>query len=187
MDDETLIREYRKTEEKALLEELILRNFDRVYRFVASMLKSRSFDHAHLLDDLVQEVLLTVIRNIDGFRGESRFSSWIYRIAFNRVKKHFETDRKTLFYAENEEVESVPEKNAESPFNMVSVKELDEKIDDAIMELSPALRSAILLTAVEGLSPEEAAEVEGCTTANIHWRVHKAREILKGRLKKYLE
>ena len=76
----------------------------------------------------------------------------------------------------------VADKLRDSP----ETNELKRLIDTAISELSPALRAAMLLTTVEGLSPEEAAAIEGCTTANIYWRVHKARGILKEKLKKHL-
>ena len=79
-DDELLLR-YRQSNEPALLDELVKRNFDRIYRFVASMVGRKD-----AVDDLVQDVLLNVVRNIDQFRGESAFSTWIYRIASNQWK-----------------------------------------------------------------------------------------------------
>lgn len=179
MDDEALIEQYGRTKDKSLLDELLRRNFDRVYRFVASMAPGR-----HVVDDLVQDVFLNVVRNVDRFRQDSRFSTWVYRIAVNRVYRYFETDAATpLVY----DTESLERESAASAAQPAELKELNEAIDNAVAGLSPALRAAILLTGVEGLSPDEAAEVEHCTAANIHWRVHQARKILKLKLAKYLE
>jgi RNA polymerase sigma-70 factor (ECF subfamily) len=126
-------------------------------------------------------VLLNVVRNIDQFRGESALSTWIYRIASNRVHRYLEQSQRAVPTVEQEELERVVDRHRDTPES----NELKHLIDTAIAELSPALRAAMLLTTVEGFSPEEAAVVEGCTAANIHWRVHKARKILKERLKNY--
>lgn len=179
MNDETLIEQYRQSKDRELLEELLRRNFDRIHRFVASMVRDR-----HAADDLVQDVFLNIVRNLDGFHGDSRFSTWTYRIALNRVYRHFETNSRKPVVYDSESLENEPGKDTSQ---LVTINELNEMIGEAVGTLSPALRSAILLTCVEGLSPEEAAKVEGCTAANIHWRVHKARKILKLKLADYLE
>lgn len=178
MHDEALIEKYRQGKDKTLLEELLRRNFDRIYRYVASMVRNPD-----CVDDLVQDVFLLIVRNIDGFRGESRFSTWAYRIAARRVYRHFETVAKTESACDPQSLEIAGEENDSKVFEL---SELNEKIEAAVAQLSPALRSAILLTCVEGFSPERAAEVEGCSVDNIHWRVHKARKILKLKLENYL-
>lgn len=178
MDDETLIEHYRQNKDKSLLDMLLHRNFDRVYRFVASMVQDRN-----AVDDLVQDVFLAVIKNLDGFRRDSRFSTWVYRIAANRTYRYFETNSaKPIVY----DTESLENESTDNTSQAVELKELNDIVDAAVAELSPALRSALLLTGVEGFSPEEAAEIEGCTTDNIHWRVHKARKLLKLKLAEYL-
>ena len=176
MTDDDLFDRYRQSREPALLDELVRRNFDRIYRFVVSMVGRRQ-----AVDDLVQDVLLNVVRGIDRFRGESAFSTWVYRIAANRVYRYFEESKKFVQTVEAERLETVADRNRD----VAEVNELHQLIDVAIAELSPSLRAAILLTTVEGLTPEQAAEVEGCTAANIHWRVHKARRILKDKLRDY--
>jgi RNA polymerase sigma-70 factor (ECF subfamily) len=176
MTDDELFAQYRQSHEPELLDDLINRNIDRIYRFVASMLGRQES-----VEDIVQEVLLNVIRSIDQFRGESAFSTWIYRIASNRVYRYLEKERKSVPTIEAEQLEAVVDKPRDSP----ETNELKQLIDSAISDLSPALRAAMLLTTVEGLTPEQAAAVEGCTADNIHWRVHKARKILKEKLKRY--
>lgn len=178
MDDEEILEQFSRTGDNTLLEELIRRHFDRIYRFVGSMVGKREG-----IDDIVQDVLLSVVRNIDRFRGNSALTTWIYRIASRRVYRHLEMTRKAVPTVDAEHAERIAAKEDTTPES----REMKNLLDEAIKELSPALRTAILLTTVEGLSPEEAADVEGCTTANIHWRIHKARKILKERLKKYFD
>ena len=176
MTDDELFDRYRQSHEPALLDELVRRNFDRIYRFIASMVGKQQ-----AVDDLVQDVLLNVIRNIDRFRGESAFSTWVYRIAANRIYRYFEEATKFVPTLEAGQLETVADRNSD----VAEANELSHRIDVAITELSPPLRAAILLTTVEGLTPEQAAEVESCSAANIHWRVHKARKILKEKLRDY--
>jgi len=209
MTDNEIFLQYRQSREPALLEELVRRNFDRIYRFVASMLgkqrdgKRKAVGKWDVVDDLVQDVLLNIVRGIDRFRGESAFSTWIWRIATNRVYRYFEETKKFVPTLETEQLETMTD-SARGRFcldsasvsgrfcldfagnhNVAIANEWNQRITAAIAELSPALRAALLLTTVEGLSPDQAAEVEGCTAANIHWRVHKARKILKEKLKDY--
>jgi RNA polymerase sigma-70 factor (ECF subfamily) len=178
MTDDELFDRYRQSHEPALLDELVRRNFDRIYRFVATMLGKPD-----AVDDLVQDILLNVVRSIDKFRGESALSTWIYRIAANRVHRFLEETQRAVPTIETEQLEAVTDRHRESP----ETNELKHLIDTAISELSPALRAAMLLTTVEGLTPDEAAAIENCSAENIHWRVHKARKILKERLQKYIE
>jgi len=182
MTDDELFARYRHSHEPALLDELVRRNFDRVYRFVASMTGKRTCEQ-EVVDDLVQDVLLSVVRNIEKFRGDSALATWIYRIASNRVYRYFDERKRLVPTIEAEQLEAVVDRQRDTPES----NELKQLIDNAIMDLSPALRAAMLLTTVEGFSPEEAAAIEGCTAANIHWRVHKARTMLKERLQKHFD
>lgn len=60
---------------------------------------------------------------------------------------------------------------------------MDGQIKQALAALSPRLRAAITLTAIQGMSIEDAAKVEGCLKATLYWRIHEAWRILKDTLK----
>ena len=64
--------------------------------------------------------------------------------------------------------------------------ETDAEVKRALASLSSPLRSAITLTAIQGLNVKEAARIDGCMTATMYWRVHEARKQLKKRLGRYL-
>ena len=62
----------------------------------------------------------------------------------------------------------------------------DQQIAAALASLSAKLRAAIVLTGLQQLSPDEAAELEGCSVATMYWRIHEARRLLEQRLAEYL-
>jgi RNA polymerase sigma factor (sigma-70 family) len=63
--------------------------------------------------------------------------------------------------------------------------EMLAQLDDALRDLSPKLRAAIVLTAMQQLSPSEAATVENCSIATMYWRIHQARKFLKQRIERH--
>jgi RNA polymerase sigma factor (sigma-70 family) len=75
---------------------------------------------------------------------------------------------------------------AAAPDSQLLSAELSADIEQALGELSPTLRAAMVLTSLQGLSPTEAAEVEECSTSTMYWRIHEARKQLRQRLKEHL-
>ena len=73
-----------------------------------------------------------------------------------------------------------------APDTLAAANELAGDIAEAMGSLRPKLRGAIVLTTLHALDVSEAARVEGCSTATMYWRIHKARKILKRRLAKHL-
>ena len=65
------------------------------------------------------------------------------------------------------------------PVDAAAASELDRDITEALKSLNPTLRAAVTLVSIHGMSPKEAAEVEGCVVATMYWRVHEARRLLK--------
>ena len=137
------------------------------------------------VDDLTQEVFLRAIRNISSFRGESQFSTWLYRIAMNTTHS-FLRGKSRREPATVEVPAGQVDCRASTPERLAMADELDDAITAAVGSLPPALRAALVLTTLQGLGAREAARIEGCTAATMYWRIHKARKILKKRLDKYL-
>jgi RNA polymerase sigma-70 factor, ECF subfamily len=122
-------------------------------------------------EDLAQETFLQAYQNFTGFRGESKVSSWLYRIAVNRcLNWRRRRDRQDQVYQEWSR-QSSDEPHEES--RHVS------QIQDALMKLPPEQRVAIVLTTCDGLSHAEAARALGCSETTISWRVFVARRKLK--------
>lgn len=161
------------------LDELLRRHLRKVRSLIFSMVLNHS-----RADDLTQEVFLRAIRGLKGFRAEAKFSTWLFRITWNVLQ-----DERSQ--REMESVHSKPHEalasSSDSPDRVALQHELDQQIEAGLAGLSPKLRAAIVLTSLQQLSAEEAAKLEGCSTATMYWRIHEARRQLQARLATYLE
>ena len=138
----------------------------------------------NVADDLTQETLLRAVRAIDSFGGRSQFATWLYRIAMNTTHSFLARQARSPVVYQADLVDSggrdLP------PDAAAAQAELLARTEAAIADLSPKLRAAIVLTAMQGVSVREAASIEGCNESTMHWRVHEARKQLKHTLREHL-
>ena len=170
--DEKLVEVFRDSGEIRHFDELVGRYVGKVRNMIYPMV----LNHADA-DELTQEVFLRVVNGMEGFRMKAKFSSWLYRITVNTTRTFLgKRSRSPL-----EHRSDVPEEsgNEATPADGLGGRETHAEIERALSALSPALRSAITLTAIHGMSVKEATAVEGCMTATMYWRVHEARKFLK--------
>ena len=161
------------------LDELLRRHLRKVRSLVFSMV----LNHARA-DDLTQEVFLRAIRGLKSFRAEAKFSTWLFRIAWNVLQdERSQRETESIHSKPHEALASL----SDGPDRVALQRELDQQIEAGLAGLSPKLRAAIVLTSLQQLSAEEAAELEGCSTATMYWRIHEARRQLQARLATYLE
>ena len=177
--DEQLVASYQRSGESNAVDDLFQRHLRRVNNLLYHMLLDES-----TADDLTQEVFLRALQALPRFRGEARFSTWLYRVALNSSYGHLRAQRRSRLVYQP----TVPETKLDGagPDRSALQVELNEEIRAALAELSPKLRAAIVLTALHDVDVSEAARIEGCTTATMYWRIHQARKQLSGRLAKYL-
>lgn len=178
--DEELVAAFRTTGEIRALNGLAERHIPRVRALLHQMVLNEAD-----ADDLTQEVFLRAFHGLEGFEGRSRFSTWLYRIAMNTARTFLRSRTRTPA-CRGEELAEEPDRGGGGPDQAAMARELDADIEAALGSLSPTLRAAIVLTAIHGLNGREAARIEGCATATMYWRVHKARKILKRQLGHYL-
>ena len=166
-----------------MLDELMERHLAKVRSVVFRMV----LDEA-VADDLTQDVFLKVFRNLDSFRGESQFATWLYRVALNVAHDFLRSAGRLRveYHAEFHGELPQPESRDAKPEQAVLRSELLGEIERALSGLSPALRAAMVLTVLEQLSPAEAATIEDCTVDTMYSRIHAARKQLKQSLKHYL-
>lgn len=128
-------------------------------------------------EDLTQEVFIQLLRKVGSFRGESRFSSWLYRFTTNHVLMHFRKviRRSERFpYLEDEFVTSV------GPRISIGAQLLDRiALDAAVAKLPSGCRSVFLKFEIEGYNHEEIAAIFGCSVGNSKSQLHKARRKLR--------
>jgi RNA polymerase sigma-70 factor (ECF subfamily) len=136
---------------------------------------------------VVQEVFLKVFRNIANFRGNSSLKTWIYRIAYNEAWNHrrwFTRHRRQEVGLERDDdggagYQDVLSDPGRSAFDLVSDRETHALIEDALGDLNPAFRAAVVLRDIEDLSYEEIAEVLGVSLGTVKSRILRGREGLK--------
>lgn len=143
--------------------------------------------------EILQETFVRAFRNLDGFKGESSFYTWIYRIAMNLAIDHQRRGAKRPLVEFDDSVgvkeDAVGEGSATlgiDPFKSVRSRELGKKIFEAIESLTPDHRAVILLREIDGLSYEEISEVLNCSLGTVMSRLHYARKKLQSRLQEML-
>jgi RNA polymerase sigma-70 factor (ECF subfamily) len=126
-------------------------------------------------DDLAQEAFIQCFQNLGSFRGDSRFSSWVYRIAMNQCltwqKRCGRRERLHRSWSVEAEIEETPK------------HDISQEVQDALLKLDAKQRAAVVLTTYDGLNHAEAAKVLGCSETTVSWRLFAARRKLKGLLK----
>lgn len=146
--------------------------------------------------DAAQEAFIKVFRYIDGFKGDSSFYTWLYRIVVNVCIDHCRKHGKMRpveydeTFKRRDEIEAVPltaNTRAMNPGIAFDQQELGGVLQEAMGKLSENHRTILLLREVEGLSYEEIAEVMDCHLGTVMSRLHHARKNLQKALKPYLE
>lgn len=126
-------------------------------------------------EDLTQETFLRAFRQLDSFRAESKFSTWLCQIAVNlslnwRARENRRSDVHSKWtenaISENDSHEEFPD-------------ELSRRVQNALNKLPAKQRAAIVLTVYDNRSHAEAAKIMNCTEATVSWRVFAARQKLK--------
>lgn len=130
------------------------------------------------VDDIAQDVFITVFRNLNKFRYESQFSTWLYRITINKCKDHLRRQKIRSIFSPIKETEE--EDVSVTPNEDIDISGIVQK---AISKLPEKLRTPLILKEIEGLSYQEISESVGCEIGTVKSRIFRAREGLK----KYLE
>ncbi|WP_087023804.1 RNA polymerase sigma factor RpoE [Thaumasiovibrio subtropicus] len=142
--------------------------------------------------DVAQEAFIKAYRALPGFRGESAFYTWLYRIAVNTAKNYLvaqgrrppasDIDAEEAEYYEN----GGALKEISNPENMMLSDEIKRVVFSTIENLPDDLKTAITLRELDGLSYEEIAEVMGCPVGTVRSRIFRAREAVEKQIKPLL-
>ena len=169
----------------------LLQGDSRAFEFLFEKYREKVFRIAHRFVrnkedalEVVQDVFLNVHTGISRFKTDSKFFTWLYRIAVNRAID-FTRARKAraTVDADHEVLESqekLPGRSTErSPIELAQERELDEKVALAVQSLSEKHRTVFLLHAAENLSYKEIAEVMKCSVGTVMSRLFYARKKLQ--------
>jgi RNA polymerase sigma-70 factor (ECF subfamily) len=128
-------------------------------------------------EDLAQETFIRAYEQIGTFRGTSKFSTWLYRIAVNTCLNWRQSEARRFHLHKNcaEEISAQHLNGENSPAHTQS----SQQVQEALLKLPAKQRAAIVLTIYDGLNHAEAAQVLGCSETTVSWRVFAARRKLK--------
>jgi RNA polymerase sigma-70 factor (ECF subfamily) len=172
--DEDLVEAFREGDLSAF-DTLVLR-WDRkirgaIYRILGSEDEAR---------DLCQETFLKAYRGLAGFRGEARFSSWLYQIAVNLCRDRMRRRRGRVLVS----LEDVPEAGdpAESAQALAERRDLARAVSAAVAALPEEQREVIVLKEYQGLTFTEIAQTLGLPPSTVKTRLYRGLELLRDRL-----
>ncbi len=173
----------------AAFDALIGKYRERVYGIIYNMTSNRE-DAA----DLTQDTFIKAFQSIQRFGGQSSFFTWLYRIAVNSTLSHLRKSRLRSFFSldtlnadepvAKDVVEALTDKTGVD--RDTYVRELQEKLNDAMLKLSIKHRTVVTLFEIDGLSHQEIAEVMECSVGTVRSRLHYAKQLLQAELQPYI-
>ena len=131
-------------------------------------------------DDVTQQIFLKLFTAIRQFRGDSEFTTWLYRLVVNACLDERRRRRRLLPWGETMATRNPVDKKPQE--KQYARLELQEAVQAAIGELKPKFRLPILLKYIEGLSYEEIASVMGCSKGTVASRLNRGHSQLAKRL-----
>lgn len=162
------------------LNTLMERHGARLFNYLLRLLQDEA-----KANDAAQESFVKVYFNRAKFRGDSKFSTWLYAIATNIVRDHLRWKSRhpeVSLDAHADEHQSLSEilpDHAATPIQALVQEERAEQVRIAVQSLPEDLRTALVLAEYEDLSQEEIARVLGCTRKAVEMRIYHARTILR--------
>lgn len=189
--DEKLVELFISSNDENAFEEIINRYCDKIYKLAFIITR----DH-HSAEEVLQEVFITLLKKIDTFRSESKFSTWLYRVTANasymhlRSEKKYENDVSLEDYVPYDEngtlMGRIKAKDwSDRPEKALLSKEAMEIIEKAVDELPEPYRVVVHLRDIEGLSNEEVSVLLGLSVPALKSRLHRARLFLRDKLSDY--
>lgn len=148
-------------------------------------------------EEVTQDVFVQVFRNVDGFRGDAKLSTWIFRVAVNLCKNRMKYDARRGG-RRHEDVDGLGETRTlegaigvsvggvSRPDAVAEERQLVDLVREAMDALDPRHRELLVLRDVEDLSYEEVAEVTGLSLGTVKSRIHRGRVELREKLERLL-
>ncbi|HKP31908.1 MAG TPA: RNA polymerase sigma factor [Chitinophagaceae bacterium] len=185
MNEWTLIEQLRQGDESAF--KFIVDTWkDMVYNTALSIVQQ-----SEEAEDVAQEVFVQVYQSVQGFKGDSKFSTWLYRITLSKAMDHERRKKrkkrfgfvKSLFGENNEAVVDPPDFH--HPGVLLDNKEKSAVLFKAVDKLPENQRIAFVLNKVEGLSYQEISDVMETTVSAVESLMHRAKSNLRKELETF--
>ncbi len=187
-EDEIRLVARLKLRDEAAFSQFVLLFQQKVFALLTRMLNNR--EEAR---DVTQDVFLTVFKSIDSFRGDSKLSTWLYRVAVNHCKNRMKyLDRRSV--KKHDELDETREGAASDggviggrparPDEAAQGSELEAAVRTALAGLDEEHRELIVLRDLEGLAYEEIVTITGLADGTVKSRLHRARAALREAIEK---
>ena len=172
-------------------EELVQRHEKKIYN-----LAYRIMGNQEDASDILQETFLQAFRKLGTFKGESEFSTWLYRVAVNlclmekrkgKGMKMVSLDASILSPKENELRRKIHDDWSENPLATLENRELKNTLSTAIDSLPLDYRTVFILRNLKGLSNEAVAKILKISLPAVKSRLHRARLFLRDNLSHYFK
>lgn len=169
-----------------LVEKYYRKIYNLAYRFVGDSEEA---------NDLAQEIFTAAFQNLGKFRGDAKFSTWLFQIATNRGKNKFKYLKRRGYFVnrgqsdaddEREYLQKAVPDYSTNPEDLLAGKQIQKVVQDAINELDPDHKEIVILRDIEGFSYEEIARILNLPEGTTKSRLHRARMVVKEKLKKVL-
>jgi len=160
--------------DKSAFQVLVKRHKEKVRNIIYLTINNSS-----LVDDIAQEVFITVYKNLKNFRFEAQFTTWLYRITVNKCKDYLRKISVRRIFVPASEAEERPDFEQ----NGIESDDISNIVFDAISKLPAKLRIPLVLKDIEGFSYHEIASATECEMGTVKSRIFRARERLKTILK----
>lgn len=167
--------------ETAAFGQLVKRYESYVFTIVIRMVKNRV-----LAEEVSQDTFLKAYESLSSFRGDSKFSSWLYRIAYRKALDQLRKNKKHQTMELVEDISEGKMGHLDDALNRLETKERTAKIQACLMELPEDETALITLYYYEELSVKEIAEITKLTSDNIKIKLYRARKKLFASLGRYI-
>jgi RNA polymerase sigma factor (sigma-70 family) len=175
-DDATLIAEYLRTDDEQIFEILVGRYKAKVFRLATSLLGPQLESEA---EDATQEVFVAVLRQMRTFRRESTFSTWLYRVARNKIIDYGRRAARRPSQASDELLDTAADHDAlADPEGALSAVQRQERLLRCVDRLNGSQRAVIRLHYWHGQSVGEISELLGLSPGTIRSHLFRARQRL---------
>ena len=136
--------------------------------------------------DVCQETFLRAYRALSGFRGQAKFSSWLYRIALNLCRDWMRRERRAPVVQAPEDVDLMELAAASEPSasieDLIARQDLSRHVERAMALLPDEQRTAIILKEYHGLTFQEIADLVGCPLSTVKTRLYQGLTVLRREL-----
>ena len=178
INDYRLVQRVQKGDKKSF-DLLVLRYQQRVTAVVGRYNLS-----SEEIKDITQETFIKAYRSINRFRGESKFYTWLYRIAINSTKNHLiaKSRRPPDVDIDVSEITSLLQSTT-GPESEFEAERLEQIVQTAISKLPQELKVAMIMREYEGMSYEDISSIMECPIGTVRSRIFRAREAIEREIK----